>query len=226
MDSPRTIAIGDIHGCSTALKVLIEQLDLRPHDTVITLGDHVDWGPDSHGVIAQLLDLDQRCRRISLLGNHELMLMDALQGRMSLAGWMEVGGDTTAASYGRCEAWEDLPAAHGQFFDSCLPFFECESAIFVHANYAPNRTVSQQSSYDLYWRPLEAAEAAPHYCGKPVLCGHTPQTSGEILDLGFLVCLDTDCSRGGWLTALEVSSGHLWQANEAGFVRQSRRLRF
>jgi serine/threonine protein phosphatase 1 len=49
---------------------------------------------------------------------------------------------------------------------------------------------------------------------------HTPQVSGAVLDLGFLVCLDTDCSRGGWLTALDVGTGELVQANERGELRR------
>jgi serine/threonine protein phosphatase 1 len=63
---------------------------------------------------------------------------------------------------------------------------------------------------------------APHYSGKTVIAGHTPQTSGEALDLGFLKLVDTDCSRGGWLTALEVSEGEVLQANQQGECRRSR----
>jgi serine/threonine protein phosphatase 1 len=49
--------------------------------------------------------------------------------------------------------------------------------------------------------------------------GHTTQRSGEILDLGFLKCIDTNCYRGGWLTALEVRTGQVWQADAAGKLR-------
>jgi serine/threonine protein phosphatase 1 len=59
--------------------------------------------------------------------------------------------------------------------------------------------------------------------GKSVLAGHTPQSGGDPSDLGFLVLIDTDCSRGGWLTALEVRSGDLIQANERGEVRTRKR---
>ena len=79
--------------------------------------------------------------------------------------------------------------------------------------------MSQQSSRTLRWEFIEPGRMAPHYSGKTVIAGHTPQTSGEVLDLGFLLCIDTDCSRGGWLTALEVRVGDLIQANQAGEVR-------
>ena len=50
--------------------------------------------------------------------------------------------------------------------------------------------------------------------------GHTPQRSGEVLDLGFLVCIDTNCHRGGWLTALDMDTGRVWQADQQGWLRE------
>ena len=65
----------------------------------------------------------------------------------------------------------------------------------------------------------DARAAAPHCSGKVAVVGHTPQWSGEVLDLGFLVDIDTNCVRGGWLTALEVATGHVWQADRGGKLR-------
>jgi serine/threonine protein phosphatase 1 len=59
----------------------------------------------------------------------------------------------------------------------------------------------------------------PHESGKTVIVGHTSQKSGEILDLGHLVCIDTYCHGGSWLTALEVTTGQVWQANRNGELR-------
>jgi serine/threonine protein phosphatase 1 len=61
---------------------------------------------------------------------------------------------------------------------------------------------------------------ARHCSGKVAVVGHTPQKSGEVLDLGYLKCIDTFCHGGGWLTALEVGTGKVWQANRAGEVRE------
>jgi predicted phosphodiesterase len=58
---PRTIAIGDIHGCSQALKDLIEAIKPRPEDLLVTLGDYINRGPDSRGVLDQLIALEQNC---------------------------------------------------------------------------------------------------------------------------------------------------------------------
>ncbi|HJT79180.1 MAG TPA: hypothetical protein VJ739_18430 [Gemmataceae bacterium] len=65
----------------------------------------------------------------------------------------------------------------------------------------------------------DAQTARPHCSGKVAVVGHTPQRGGEILDLGFLACIDTNCHRGGWLTALEVHTGQVWQADGRGRVR-------
>jgi hypothetical protein len=70
----RTIAIGDIHGCRDALAALIDAIGPGPDDTLVTLGDHIDRGPDSRGVIDQLLALASRCRLVPLLGDHEEMV--------------------------------------------------------------------------------------------------------------------------------------------------------
>ena len=70
----RTIAVGDIHGCSVALTAVLQAAAPQPEDTIITLGDHIDRGPDSRGVIERLLALAGRCRLIPLLGNHEMLL--------------------------------------------------------------------------------------------------------------------------------------------------------
>ena len=79
--------------------------------------------------------------------------------------------------------------------------------------------MNQQPWRALLWEELQVARAAPHHSGRTVVVGHTPQQNGEILDLGFLKCIDTFCHGGGWLTALEVNSGYFWQANEQGTSR-------
>jgi predicted MPP superfamily phosphohydrolase len=217
----RTIAMGDIHGCSTALHALIAEIDPRPEDTIVTLGDYIDWGPDSRGVIDLLIGLSRRCRLVPLLGNHEEMLLAALESGSELHSWLRFGGDLTLASYNAAEP-ATIPKGHLKFVRDCRPYHETDSHIFVHANYWPNQPMASLSSTVLYWEPLQLERVARHYSGKIVVLGHTPQTNGQILDLGFLVCIDTDCSRGGWLTALEVHSGEVIKANQSGEVKRAR----
>src|SRR5437764_909235 len=94
----RTIAIGDIHGCSAALAALLDDIGPRPEDTLVPLGDYIDRGPDSRGVMDRLTALARCCRLVPLLGNHEEMLVAALTDREALKLWLACGGVETLAS--------------------------------------------------------------------------------------------------------------------------------
>src|SRR5271165_4467013 len=98
--NPRTIAIGDIHGCSAALEALIEAIRPCRDDCIVTLGDYINRGPDSRRVIERLIELKSRCRLVPLFGNHEEMLFTALADRYPVEYFLGVGGDATLDSYG------------------------------------------------------------------------------------------------------------------------------
>lgn len=214
----RTIAIGDIHGCSTALAALLAAIDVRPDDTLVPLGDYVDRGIDSKGVLDQLIALGERCRLAPILGNHDEMMWHAKDSRADLRFWLNCGGDAALASYGDSERLDLVPRDHFRFLQSCLPYFETETHIFLHANYKPDVPVSKLDHHTIRWLSLQDyIPPKPHCSGKTAIVGHTPQK--EILDLGYLLCLDTDCCMGGWLTALDVTSGQVWQVNERGDLR-------
>jgi serine/threonine protein phosphatase 1 len=91
--------------------------------------------------------------------------------------------------------------------------------LFVHGGFLPELPMDQQPGEVLRWRVTDPRTATPHYSGKVAVVGHMPQFSGEVLDLGFLVNIDTNCVRGGWLTALETDTGRVWQADRAGRLR-------
>jgi len=221
----RIFAIGDIHGCSIALNTLLNAIKPQSDDTIVVLGDVIDYGPDTKGVIEQLIDLSTRCQLIVIQGNHEQMLFDALPGGDDRRSWESCGGKTTRRCYPDRDDRELIDPDHLQFLQTnCRDYHETEEVIFVHANYFPNQPMPDQRGYTLRWEAVEPAKMAPHYSGKIVIAGHTPQTSGELLDLGFMKLIDTDVSRGGWLTALEVQNGEVIQTNLRGEV-QRRMLR-
>jgi hypothetical protein len=139
----RTIAVGDIHGCSLALDALLAAVRPRPEDTIVTLGDSIDRGPDSKGVIDRLIDLDRRCRLIPLLGNHEEMQFDARDSG-DLTVFLAVGGDATLDSYGPGRDLDLIPEEHLEFLGGCLDYFETDAHIFVHANYLPDLPMDDQ----------------------------------------------------------------------------------
>ena len=223
--SRRTIAIGDIHGCSTALEALLAAIDPQPDDVIVSLGDYIDRGPDSRGVIERLIALAGTCQLIVLEGDHEAMLADALQDRAALKRWITCGGTETLRSYGwsagtaRRTLGDWIPVSHQDFLAGCRLFYETPTHLFVHAGYVPELPLEQQPRDALLRRTTHASSAVPHCSGKIAIVGHTRQLSGEILDLGFVKCIDTNCVRGGWLTALEVTSGQVWQANREGELR-------
>jgi serine/threonine protein phosphatase 1 len=202
----RIIAIGDIHGCSQALDALIEAISPAPADVLVPLGDYLNRGPDGPGVLDHLIALSRRCQLIPLLGNHEAMLLSALD--------LAVGAGCLAA------ASDALPARHLEFLQGCRTFYETTGHLLVHANYLPHPPLADQPRRYLLWEHLDTALAQPHRSGKTAVVGHTPQKDGEVLDLGFLKCIDTFCYGGGWPTALEVHTGRVWQANLAGHLRR------
>jgi serine/threonine protein phosphatase 1 len=215
----RTIAIGDIHGCATALAKLIETVGPQPDDTIVTLGDYVDRGPRSREVIDQLIALKGRCRLVPLLGNHDEAMLGVLSGEQTIQSWIAIGGLPTLESYGFAGNLDVFPAEHVEFLQSCLPYFETDSHFFVHANYDPRLALERQDRITLRWLSLREHNPGPHISHKVAVVGHTPQARGEYLYLGYLICIDTGCCYGDWLTALDVEHGRLWQANEQGELR-------
>jgi serine/threonine protein phosphatase 1 len=217
----RLLAIGDIHGCAIALKTLIEVVDPGPKDTIVVLGDVIDWGPDSRDCVQQLIDLSSRCHFILVRGNHEEMLFAALESESDLRSWLDLGGEETLKSYPYQGGDDFIDPDHVRFLKAnARDYHDTDDFIFVHASYDPNKPMAEQSNTTLQWEFVEPEKMRPHYSGKTVIAGHTPQTSGEPLDLGFLKVIDTDCSRGGWLTAIDLDHQRFLQANERGEMRQ------
>lgn len=188
-------------------------------DTIVVLGDFVDQGPDTRSVIDRLIQLEAECRLISLRGNHEEMLMAALITEEARRFWGNAGGAATVFSYRFGGSIRDIPTDHLEFVSECRDYFETDTHIFVHANFDPRLPMLAQPTHLLRWAMLDAADAVCHVSGKTVLCGHTEQANGEVLDLGCIKCIDTACWRYGWLTAMEVNTGQIWQASRFGGMR-------
>ena len=166
-----------------------------------------------------MIRLKQECKVVPLLGNHEEMLLGALEGNDGLRYWLMFGGPETLASYGVAGP-RAIPRNHLDFIRACVRYHETDGHLFLHANYWPNRPMNEQTDSALLWEVLRPDLVARHYSGKTAIVGHSEQRSGDILDLGFLKCIDTFCYGGGWLTALDVTTGEFWQANQQGLLRQ------
>jgi serine/threonine protein phosphatase 1 len=217
--SGRIIAIGDIHGCLAALQSVLAAVEPRPEDTIITLGDYADRGPDVRGVLETLIALQRQTQLVTLLGNHDETMLNVCRGRTELLpDWLLFGGDTTLASYAAREPADVWPG-HLDFLARCPLWFETAGHFFVHANYWPDTALDRMPREVLLWESLKRRIPAAHASGKTAIVGHTAQKKCEILNLGYLKCIDTWCYGDGWLTALDVESGQVWQTNKNGLLR-------
>ena len=211
----RTIAIGDIHGCRVSLEALVAYAGITKADTIVTLGDYVDRGPDTRGVIDFLLALRKKVKLVSLLGNHEVIMLEARASREATINWLDerVGGDATLDSY-QATSFDDIPAAHWKFISKAEMYHEIDTHFFVHASAVPDIPLDMQPPMMLLWERFD--QPPPHQNGKIMVCGHTSQRSGVPVNLGHAICIDTWACGEGWLTALDVQSGVYWQTNERG----------
>ena len=120
----RIIAVGDIHGCGTALKTLLPQLELTSHDTLVLVGDIVDRGPETKLVIELLLEIRASCCEVVFVrGNHEEMLLDAVKKGPMTKMWLTYGGRQVLKSYG-VNSVNGLPQEHLDFLDSSIDYWE------------------------------------------------------------------------------------------------------
>ena len=214
-------AIGDIHGCFTALKTIFAQGIIQKEDRVIFLGDYVDRGPDVKGVFDWLIENKNHYQFEFLLGNHEIMMQTASTNDAEMEWWLMFGGKETLASYGLQgdPDWvEKLDRRHWQFMADCKAYIEIGDYIFVHAGLATGVDLPDQHDHDLYWKKYEEPEM--YLADKQVICGHTSRKNGKIHDFGHSICIDTYAYGGQWLTCLNVETGEFIQANEEGEVQK------
>jgi serine/threonine protein phosphatase 1 len=220
----RTLAIGDIHGCLRAFDALLGQVDPQRDDLVVTLGDYVDRGSDSKGVLDRMMALGARCRCLPLKGNHDLMMLAGRNDLEHFREWLKYGGKQTLASYHANVDWgtfvNEIPARHWRFLEQCVPYHETDTHCFVHANIYADVPLAEQPDHMLYWETLDSATWRPHKSGKTMICGHSAQRSGRPLVLDHAICIDTWVYGDGWLTCLDTQLEVYWQANECGETRR------
>jgi serine/threonine protein phosphatase 1 len=201
IEPQRLYVIGDIHGCADLLDNMIRDItkDLAarpvPDSLVVTVGDYVDRGPDSRGVVNRLLRNPFPTRFVALKGNHEILLERFLHTPQTGESWRGVGGIETMESYGlpvrslmrhkdyvaaaRALA-EAMPSAHFDFFASLRNSLTVGKYFICHAGVRPGVPLEQQSEADLLWI-REPFLASVVDFGKVVVHGHTPVAHPEVL---------------------------------------------
>jgi serine/threonine protein phosphatase 1 len=199
-----TYAIGDIHGRNDLLLDLLERIaehaGAHPYGLVF-LGDYIDRGPDSAGVIQTIRSLQDVAsdRVVCLKGNHEAMLVTALEDSNAILWWIKNGGDATLKSFG-AETPDDIPADIVQWMKDLPTSHEDSKRYYVHAGFRPGRSFSAQTDMDKIWI-REPFLAADYDFGKHVVHGHTPVRTMRPDVRRHRTNLDTAAVFGGVLTA-------------------------
>ncbi|MDP6661379.1 MAG: metallophosphoesterase [Candidatus Thalassarchaeaceae archaeon] len=174
-DGKSVWAVGDVHGCRRTFEALLDKLDLSRGDLVLCIGDLVDRGPDSHGVLTIVHERDEIN---SLLGNHELIMADALRGtsaRLATFWKSRIGGGQTLASMpGNDEQQRQRAIEWLEFTDTLPTEVVLDRFRLVHAGYRPHIPLEEQTDEDrLKSRTVFLAERPPDV-QRQVIAGHTP----------------------------------------------------
>lgn len=218
-DGTRWYLIGDIHGRADLLGALEAAIDADDNatgdadSTVVLLGDLVDRGPDSAGVIARARDWQRRRKVRVLAGNHEEMFLDSFHDAETLRHFLRHGGRETVLSYGldrnrynaleleelQTEMATLVPEADRAFMAAAEDYIEAGDYLFVHAGIDPSVPLAEQKRSDMLWirnRFLNHGEPFSHV----VVHGHT--VFEDVDDTGHRIGIDTGAYRTGRLTAL------------------------
>jgi serine/threonine protein phosphatase 1 len=178
----KTYAVGDIHGALGKLRDLIARCERDAAGepaTFVFLGDYIDRGPDSRGVIEHLMGLQARLagNAIFLMGNHEAIVLEAVENSMSVGHWLMQGGDKTLESYG-VSSPRNLPRQHLTWLRSLRLSYDDGRRMFVHAGVDPEKPLDDQHDDDLLWIREPFLSDARNY-GRLIVHGHTPIQTGK-----------------------------------------------
>ena len=226
----RAYAVGDIHGRLDLLDELLENIERdmaerQPAKTfVIFLGDLIDRGPNSAGVVERLRNYrpPAGATPIFLAGNHEEVLLRILAGeRKILPQWLKFGGAECARSYGIdpdrlrvmneqmaiFEVQRHVPREHRAFLESFADTFRFGDYLFVHAGIRPGVGIDHQSPTDLRWiREPFLSDGKEHGC--MVVHGHT--IVPEVEERRNRIAIDTGAYHSGVLSALGIEERRRW----------------
>ena len=213
----RIYAIGDIHGCSKELdqlttSIVRDSADAPDSRAIVYLGDYIDRGPDSKGVLDRLLNPPSGFAAYHVRGNHDQVMLDFLADPAVYREWGEFGGRETLASYGVAPPRGDdgayarardrlllaLPPRHLDFLNRLPLSVTLGDYLFVHAGIRPGIALGNQSLEDLMWIRNDFLDSTEDF-GTVVVHGHTPGENP--VRRANRIGVDTGCYASGRLTA-------------------------
>lgn len=225
----RSFAISDIHGCSRTFHALLDTIALSKGDVLYLLGDYVDRGPDSRGVVDTILAMQADGYQVNCLrGNHEELVTQAFTTGQARESWMRVEGAETFMSFGVSDPC-DLAPVYQRFFHSLHNLIEVDGFILVHAGL--NFEIANPFDDERAMRWLRMWHSNIRYewlAGRIVVHGHTPTSRGEIarslsvIDTQQWLDIDAGCVFAHKYAKIDASTlGHL-----CAFDMKNRRLYF
>ena len=210
---PRTFAIGDIHGCAATLRRLVDDIiHPLPVDRIYLLGDLIDRGPDSKGVLDFIFELRDRDLSVTgVRGNHEEMYLQAGNDHNYMGLWAANGGLTTLASF-QADGPGDIPKRYRDFLGSLPLYILVDDFIIVHAGLNFTAFDPLEDADAMLWTRSPSVDRQ-RIGGRRLICGHTPVSLTRLhasLDSSKIM-LDNGCVFGGLpemgnLAALELES--------------------
>ncbi len=216
-----TWVIGDIHGCLNQLNIMLDKLNEAGWDRLIFLGDYIDRGPDSKGVIDTIMSLQKDFgldKIIALKGNHEDMCLHNYAYKNNLdrqlgGAWSCNGAKQTIDSFNAFGGYEPIPDEYLEWMNNLPLMCEDENAYYVHAGFLPEVEPAYQLEEDMLWIRHEFLNSDYDW-GKPVIFGHTPVKL--VQDLGNKIAIDTGCVYGEYLSAYCVEAKKVLKVTNNG----------
>ncbi len=180
----RKFAISDIHGCKKSFEALLDKIAFSTEDELYLLGDYIDRGPDSKGVLDSIFALRKAGYQVHcLMGNHELMMLNAFadDGDIEMDFWLENGGVATIKSFVAEDGKPDIPNEYFAFVENLDYYFEVDAYILVHAglNFQQGNPFSDQDA--MLWIRQWYEDIDKQWLGTRVIVhGHTPMKKTTI----------------------------------------------
>ena len=217
----RKIVVGDVHGCNRTFRHLVgEVIKLTRKDTLILLGDYINKGPDSKGVLDFIIELKRDgFEVIALRGNHEELLINAWEGdKESEEKWLKMGGDETLKSL-RVNNISAIPQTYKTILNRMGYYLEMEEAFIVHAGF--NFSIEDPFSDCEAMLTIRDYTAEESFLkGRKIIHGHTPieiqKIRNQVLNNQATINIDAGCvyphkEGKGYLAAIELGSWKLYE---------------
>jgi serine/threonine protein phosphatase 1 len=222
----RIFVIGDIHGCNkTFRKLIFDILNINESDTIYLLGDYIDRGPDSKGVVDTILDLlNKGFNILPLMGNHEQMLLDSSLSIDDYLRWLANKGNTTLHDFGY-KTTDEFEEKYVNFFKNLKYYYLVDDFLLVHGGVNFSIPNPFDDLISMVWERNAVIDKSK-IGGRKMICGHTPTRLEEVKEsissdrirldggcvykgmypsIGYLCCLELNSMKLFWTENIEDS---------------------